>query len=507
MLVKSSPNSSCVRPEREFPPEAYAAIYARRSSTKENNSLPFQVSEASEVLKREGLILYNIYEEAVSATKVSFNERKAFRKLLADVRAGEFKTLIVFKRDRLARKADEFMAIKRIFKKHNIKILYSDPNEFQLSDDLTGDFIENVMVAVNELEPAIIAERSAAGIRKKREMGEYSSGRSIPYGLEKKKNESGCTVYLPDEDNAGIIHWVFKKYQNLNDKYTLKDLCDQLNYGKGLKEKITPQKVINIITNPIYAGMQLKDSKVKVKDIVTINKLTGQLQVEKEAFQKCSNVKQLVSEEVWYKALQRWAENNSNSNSRGDNYPFRGLLLCGNCQTKIRPEGQVYRCSSTRCFNVKSDIVVETVLKKIVDECTTDSIAKSTIQSKVKNLQVMINENIKSIANLEQQKERTLLEYINSGRNPDIKKEYMALVEKQNNLKDEKSHYESQKFEICGYVEELNKAINSNAKNIMVSFLKSNLSTTQALIEELVEKVVLRVKRYECEVRNVSYQG
>lgn len=39
---------------------------------------------------------------------------------------GKFKTLVVFRRDRLARRVEDLIDIKNFFKNHDIKIIYSN---------------------------------------------------------------------------------------------------------------------------------------------------------------------------------------------------------------------------------------------------------------------------------------------------------------------------------------------------------------------------------------------
>ncbi|WP_066617827.1 recombinase family protein [Clostridium magnum] len=69
-------------------PEEYAAIYARKSTKLENNSLISQASLAREEIKKRNLFVYDVYEDEESATKFHPMHRPGFKKLLYDAMYG-----------------------------------------------------------------------------------------------------------------------------------------------------------------------------------------------------------------------------------------------------------------------------------------------------------------------------------------------------------------------------------------------------------------------------------
>ena len=100
--------------EETYTPEAIdmAAIYARISGKGNSNSIATQIELAKDLLFEKKLVLYEVYTDEESATKLPFHERPGFKKLLADARLGNFKTVIAFRRDRLARNFEDFKEIK-----------------------------------------------------------------------------------------------------------------------------------------------------------------------------------------------------------------------------------------------------------------------------------------------------------------------------------------------------------------------------------------------------------
>jgi len=167
-------------------PKNYAAIYARISSKKDNNSIDAQISGAKAVLNEKNLFLYAVYTDHISGYHTPPPDRPGFGKLLEDAKSGCFKTLIAFQHDRIVRNLNDWVNLKKQLKKLGIKIIYSDENEYNSEGSLQGDFLENLIVMVGELEPNNILERTNYGRLQRRNEGMYNSARNIPFGYDRK---------------------------------------------------------------------------------------------------------------------------------------------------------------------------------------------------------------------------------------------------------------------------------------------------------------------------------
>lgn len=113
--------------------ECYAAIYARISGKNQSESIEAQVSRGEEVAFENNLLIYKVYKEEISATKNKIKDREALHNMLEDAKAGYFKYLIVFRRDRLARVFDDYLEIKNKLLKYGVTILFT--NDFQVPID------------------------------------------------------------------------------------------------------------------------------------------------------------------------------------------------------------------------------------------------------------------------------------------------------------------------------------------------------------------------------------
>ena len=163
-------------------PDNYAAIYARISSKKENNSIDTQVDLAKTALNGKNLLVYGVYTDYVSGHTISPPDRKGFGKLLEDAKAGCFKTIIAYKHDRIVRNLNDWVNLTAQLRKLNIKIIFSDITEYVPDKSLQGEFLENLIIMVAELEPSNIQERTNNGQVQRRIQGVYNSGKHSPVG-------------------------------------------------------------------------------------------------------------------------------------------------------------------------------------------------------------------------------------------------------------------------------------------------------------------------------------
>lgn len=211
----------------------YAAIYARVSSQKDNNSINAQIDEAKKIINEENLLVYGVYTDHVSGRTVSPQNRRGFGKLLTDAKAGCFKTIVAYKHDRMVRNLKDWIDLKNQLRRLGISVIFSDKTEYISDNSLQGDFLENLMVMVAELEPNNIYERASHGQRIRRAQGVYSSGRCIPFGYERIKPGDGSILkdcseiniksyYEANHLESAFVRFIFDYYESLLNKNEVK---------------------------------------------------------------------------------------------------------------------------------------------------------------------------------------------------------------------------------------------------------------------------------------------
>ena len=202
-------------------PKNYAAIYARISGTKDNNSISSQIQLATNALKEKNLLIYNTYIDFDSAKKLSPTKRKGLSKLLADAKSGCFKTVIIYRLDRLVRRYEDWLEIKNIFSRLGIDLIYSDEAQSIPRDSSQGEFFENLMVMVAEMEPDTISHRASNGRIFRRKQGAYSCGVNIPFGyIREERDESDSSkasksIFIEEPIKLAFIKYMYLEFNNL----------------------------------------------------------------------------------------------------------------------------------------------------------------------------------------------------------------------------------------------------------------------------------------------------
>ena len=172
----------------QVPGDKYVAIYARKSSKNDSTSLESQISGCKELAKENSLLIYSIYEDKISAKTFKTTERPGFKKLLIEAKKGCFKTIIIFRYDRLVRRYDDWISISNKLKQLGVKILLTDTSQPSLNGNMETEFLVNLIVLFADIEPDNIAMRSRMGLENTRLKGRYYS-KGSPFGYIKIKDE------------------------------------------------------------------------------------------------------------------------------------------------------------------------------------------------------------------------------------------------------------------------------------------------------------------------------
>lgn len=293
-------------------PKNYAAIYARVSSYRDNNSINAQISEAKKALSDKNLMVYGVYEDHVSGRYVPPYKRKGFSKLLTDAEAGCFKTIIAYKHDRIARNLEDWIELREQLKKLGINVIFSDDKEYVSDNSMQGEFLENLMVMVAELEPNNIQERASAGAQFRRNQGIFKSGNKKTFGylnISKNEEPNPKGAAIPNEDmdantklnaksvyksiplEAAAIRFIYKRYAELMDE-------DSVRIGQ-IKESLMEylDAVISNINSLPELTQRYKNDVYMKFFIEALNKIPRQVIEDHEKLStELQNLKKYLSE-------------------------------------------------------------------------------------------------------------------------------------------------------------------------------------------------------------------
>src|SRR5919199_727905 len=177
--------------------EQWDAGYVRVSTDMqvERDALQNQIQALQAYESTQGLKLRLYRDEGVSAKDT---DRPKLQQLLADVRAGRVRSVVVTKLDRISRSLADLLDLMKLFEQHAVKFV-------SLRDNIdtsgpVGRFMLHILGAIAELERGITAERVAEDMKLRAKRGKWNGGLA-PYG---RRMEDGQLKVVPEE--AAVLY-------------------------------------------------------------------------------------------------------------------------------------------------------------------------------------------------------------------------------------------------------------------------------------------------------------
>jgi DNA invertase Pin-like site-specific DNA recombinase len=299
---------------------AYARVSTKEQAEK-GLSIPAQLKAIREYAQSHGFRIAEEFTDLGESAKTA--NRPSFRKMMR--RCQKDKTIdavIVHKIDRFSRNNIDFFAYKAILKKEGIKLLSVSEN---IEENPSGEFIENVLVAMAQFYSSNLAEEVLKGMKEKFHRGEWPV--KAPLGYKNIRGERGHSQVIEDKDSSYLIRQIFQLYATGH--YSLGSLSEEMG-ERGLKSKqgnyLTPERIKAILQNTFYI------SKLRMWN----NEIEGKHQplIEESLFNQVQHVlsERKITQDKWQKR----------------DFLLRGLIYCQNCNRRltaeIHPRGEYYRC-------------------------------------------------------------------------------------------------------------------------------------------------------------------
>jgi len=134
------------------------SVYLRVSTSDQNISM--QLREIEAFLLARGMGEFKIYQdEGFSGKNAS---RPALKQLLADVKLGGIKTIVIWKLDRLGRSLADLLSFIKVFSEHGASLI-SVKDNLDLSTS-QGMLFMQLLGAFAEFERSMIVERTKSGL-------------------------------------------------------------------------------------------------------------------------------------------------------------------------------------------------------------------------------------------------------------------------------------------------------------------------------------------------------
>jgi site-specific DNA recombinase len=248
-------------------------------------------------------------------------DRRALRRLLADVEAGRIDCVVVYKVDRLSRSLLDFAGLMRTFETHNVSFV-SLTQQFSTATSM-GRLILNVLLSFAQFEREIIAERTRDKIAATRRKGKWAGGWPV-LGYDVAPGGHKLTVNPAEAERVRQIFDLYLEHEALlpvveeltRRGWTTKSWTTRSGKPRG-GEPFTRTGLYKLLTNVLYAG------KVRYKTEVHPGEQPA-----------------LVDAAVWERTQTVLARNGRSGGATvRDRFGaiLKGILKCGPCGCAMTP--------------------------------------------------------------------------------------------------------------------------------------------------------------------------
>lgn len=306
------------------------AIYARQSVEKKDSiSIEMQIDLCKMYLPEHEKT--EIFEDrGYSGTNTN---RPAFRKMLAEVKAGKIKGIIVYKLDRISRSLSDFARLTEVLERQKVKLI--SYTEHLDTESPTGRMLIQLLIMFAEMEQKTISGRIRDNYMARAEKM-LPLGGKVPYGYKKDWSE------------------------NNGDSSRIRDLFCEIISGKSLDaagrsiigKRFTGTQAGRIIRNPVY--VRANEEVLRFLLISGVKMLGSEKDYKTgrgiHMIRSCGNLyiapgKHLgiIEPEIWLTAQELLRSRSPSSNAGSGNKSWiAGLMQCEKCGSScyIRGNGK-----------------------------------------------------------------------------------------------------------------------------------------------------------------------
>ena len=316
-------------------------LYIRKSTDEDDRqvlSLEAQETELKEFALRENLLIAATFRESQTAKEPG---RPIFNDMLKRMESGEAEGILAWHPDRLARNSIDGGRIIFLIDTGKIKSLKSPTFWFEPTPQ--GKFMLNIAFGQSKYFVDNLSENTKRGLRQKLRRGELPGYAPLGYLNDLLKH----TMYK-DPERFRLVRKLFELYATGN--YSLKDLRKLITSAGLLSRKgnmLSVSNIQSILSNSFYYGVfkyngEMYDGK-------------HEPMIPKKLFEVCQKV---------------MADRSRPKKPSQKEYPFRNMLVCGECGCAITSETQkghnYYRCTKKRDKKCSQKYIREEVLAEEV---------------------------------------------------------------------------------------------------------------------------------------------
>ena len=280
--------------------------------------------------KHPGWKLVTIYSDnGISGTLIN---RPEFQRMVQDCREGKIDLVVTKSVTRFARNTVVLLETIRELKSLGIDCYFEKENMHSISPD--GELLLTLLAMYAEEEARSVSENIRWKARKKFEAGQVWSGGIIGY-----RYVDGMLVVVPEE--AEIVKQIFSDYLSGMGLVAISRKCIESYPDFSKRYKWTPSSIKYILTNEKYAGNLLLQ-KTYLEDFRTKKRKRNHGEVTQYYVE---NAHEAIIDRETFNAVQKTftTRNNPSAPSRNDKNPFKGLVFCDNCGSRLVRRSRKYK--------------------------------------------------------------------------------------------------------------------------------------------------------------------
>jgi len=331
-------------------------LYARKSSESDERqamSIESQVNEMSDLARKDGLFIKNVYRESHSA-KVS-GTRPVLMQLINDIRSGEYNGILTWAPDRLSRNAGDLGMLVDLMDQEKLVQIKTFSQVF--SNNPNEKFLLMILCSQAKLENDQKGLNVKRGIRAKCEMG-WRPG-VAPLGYYNRAF-AGTKDIVVDPERGPLVKEMFEKVAyNKDSGRKIQQWLIEKGFTNRTGTTVSLSQVYLMLKNPFYYG----EFEYPVGSGVWYEGKHKPL-ITRSLFDK-------VQEKLKVSEKSKWG---------GKSFTYKGLLKCASCKSAVIGETRFrkrkygkpprkhtyYHCSRQKNYKCKEPYVTEKKLEESI---------------------------------------------------------------------------------------------------------------------------------------------
>ena len=225
------------------------AIYVRQSVDKKDSiSIETQIEECKRKISINDD--YEVFND--KGYSGATDNRPEFQRMMAEIRKGNIKRIIIYKLDRISRSLLDFLNMQSVFKTHKVELISCNEN-FDTSTSV-GKLLLNLLMMFAEMERENIQQRIIDNYYARGEKGFYLGG-PPPFGYNKiEARVNGKKTYALEANpkEVPVIQKIYSMYENGE---SLGAISRWLN-GEKIPSRRggpwNPNTISRVLRNPAY---------------------------------------------------------------------------------------------------------------------------------------------------------------------------------------------------------------------------------------------------------------